>query len=130
MTLTDHCLNSILGDKLQQADDKDDSEELNIAIMTVKDNSMFDPNYKESSIKANDIILIDTSYKAFNGDGVYIINNDGKNTIKRIQKITCDGVTISSDNPHIKDKKTTLKEVNELNIIGKLIKKMSFTDIL
>lgn len=63
-----------------------------IALITGRGPSM------RPRIDHGDVVMVDTSVKAFDGDGVYVINAGGETQVKMLQ-MRADGLYVVSANP-------------------------------
>lgn len=89
-------------------------EEGRVQLITVRGDSMF------PDIKNGDVVLVDTAYDYFNGDGVYLINLSGYTMIKRLQ-IMPDGLHIVSTNPKYQTAVVAVGEMDTLHVAGKIV---------
>lgn len=99
----------------------------NLQLVMVDGNSMYDPEYPELSLKHGDLVCIDLSVIEMQSDGIYAFNFEGADRIKRLQRLSGHRLKIISDNPKYEDEVLEGDRMNDVRIIGKLVKKMTMT---
>lgn len=100
-----------------------------LQLVMVDGNSMYDPEYPDLSLKHGDLVCIDLSVVEMQSDGIYAFNFEGVDKIKRLQRLSGHRLKIISDNPKYEDEVIEGEQMNEMRIIGKLVKKMTMTTI-
>lgn len=99
----------------------------NLQLVMIDGNSMFDPNYPDLSLQHGDLVCIDRSIVEMREDGIYAFSFEGADRIKRLQRLSGHRLKVISDNPKYEDEILEGERLNDVRIIGKLIKKMTMT---
>lgn len=99
----------------------------NLQLVMIDGNSMFDPNYPDLSLQHGDLVCIDRSIVEMQEDGIYAFSFEGSDRIKRLQRLSGHRLKVISDNPKYEDEILEGERLNDIRIIGKLIKKMTMT---
>ncbi|MBX9831673.1 MAG: helix-turn-helix transcriptional regulator [Burkholderiaceae bacterium] len=88
----------------------------NARVITARGKSMAD------RINHGDILLVDTSINTLKEDGVYVIERDGLDYVKLLQRdFSTGGLHIISYNPDFKPQFLTAEQSNEMRICGRVV---------
>ena len=88
----------------------------NARIITARGKSMAD------RINHGDILLVDTSVNTLKEDGVYVIERDGLDYVKLLQRdFSTGGLHIISYNPDFKPQFLTAEQSSEMRICGRVV---------
>ena len=88
----------------------------NARVITARGKSMAD------RINHGDILLVDTNVNTLKEDGVYVIERDGLDYVKLLQRdFSTGGLHIISYNPDFKPQFLTAEQANEMRICGRVV---------
>ncbi len=75
----------------------------------------------QGTIENGDVLFVDSSIHAFDGDGIYVIARGSDVLVKRLQKLHGDILAIISDNRAYKSEELTGEEASSVTICGRVL---------
>ena len=87
----------------------------NIKVISARGTSM------QGSIENGDVLFVDSSIKAYDGDGIYVIARGGDVQVKRLQKLNGDVLAVISDNRAYESERLVGAEANSVVICGRVL---------
>lgn len=75
----------------------------------------------QGTIENGDVLFVDSSIHAFDGDGIYVIARGSDVLVKRLQKLHGDMLAIISDNRAYKSEELTGEEAGSVTICGRVL---------
>ena len=75
----------------------------------------------QGTIENGDVLFVDASIRAFDGDGIYVIARGSDVIVKRLQKLHGDMLAIISDNRAYRTEELTCDEANSVIICGRVL---------
>lgn len=87
----------------------------NIKVISARGTSM------QGSIENGDVLFVDSSIKAYDGDGIYVIARGQDVQVKRLQKLNGDVLAVISDNRAYESERLVGAEANSVVICGRVL---------
>ena len=87
----------------------------NIKVISARGTSM------QGSIENGDVLFVDSSVKAYDGDGIYVIARGNDVQVKRLQKLNGDVLAVLSDNRAYESERLVGAEANAVVICGRVL---------
>lgn len=85
-----------------------------VKLINVRGDSM------EGTLEPGDLIFVDVTVAAFDGDGIYVFDFNGDMFVKRLQRVkSC--LYVISDNPRYKEWTISEEELPMLNVAGRVM---------
>lgn len=75
----------------------------------------------QGTIENGDVLFVDSTVRAYDGDGIYIISRGGDVQVKRLQKLHGDVLAIISDNRAYQSEHLSGEEANAVNVCGRVL---------
>lgn len=86
-----------------------------IKMITARGTSM------QGTIENGDVLFVDATIRAFDGDGVYVIARGGDVQVKRLQRLHGDVLAIISDNRAYESERLAGDDANTVTICGRVL---------
>jgi len=86
----------------------------NIKVISARGTSM------QGSIENGDVLFVDSSVKAFDGDGIYVIARGSDVQVKRLQKLNGDVLAVLSDNRAYESERLVGADAESVVICGRV----------
>lgn len=87
----------------------------NIKVISARGTSM------QGSIENGDVLFVDSSVKAYDGDGIYVIARGNDVQVKRLQKLNGDVLAVLSDNRAYESERLTGEDADSVVICGRVL---------
>lgn len=87
----------------------------NIKVISARGTSM------QGTIENGDVLFVDSSVRAYDGDGIYVISRSGDVQVKRLQRLNGDVLAVISDNRAFKTERLVGDEANGVIICGRVL---------
>ena len=88
---------------------------VNIKVISARGTSM------QGSIENGDVLFVDASVTAYDGDGIYVIARGGDVQVKRLQRLNGDVLAVISDNRAFETERLVGDEANGVIICGRVL---------
>jgi phage repressor protein C with HTH and peptisase S24 domain len=75
----------------------------------------------QGTIENGDVLFVDSTVRAYDGDGIYVIARGGDVQVKRLQKLHGDVLAIISDNRAYESERLTGEDANAVVICGRVL---------
>lgn len=75
----------------------------------------------QGSIENGDVLFVDATVRAYDGDGIYVISRDNDVQVKRLQKLHGGALAIISDNRAYESERLTNEEANSVIVCGRVL---------
>ena len=75
----------------------------------------------QGTVENGDVLFVDASVRAYDGDGIYVISRSGDVQVKRLQKLHGEVLAIISDNKHFDSEKLTGEAANSVQVCGRVL---------
>lgn len=87
----------------------------NIKVISARGTSM------QGSIENGDVLFVDSSVKAYDGDGIYVIARGNDVQVKRLQKLNGDVLAVLSDNRAYESERLVGAEADAVVVCGRVL---------
>lgn len=75
----------------------------------------------QGTIENGDVLFVDATIRAYDGDGIYVIARGGDVQVKRLQKLHGDVLAIISDNRAYESERLIGDEANSVVVCGRVL---------